>query len=261
MDDAEVEVLKSEWHTGRTKMVCGTDGGLKDRIGITGYVIYGATRETPLIYGYSAKLQTTDNSSSTRQELLAQLCVVYWLQHLVEVFGEPDRPIRVTLITDSQASILMLSKMPRLIGIKDWLSPDNDITMELYQQRAQNAHSSTELVKVKSQTIEAQDLDETYWKLNKEADELATFARERVKSGDIIALLPTFLPGAKAMCIINGSLYTNKLKESVHAALYRDELRDFLCYKYDWTSETFSKINWEAHEGAMAKFSGTQQVT
>ncbi len=77
VDQVELTFIAEQWHTQSIKLLCGSEGGLKDRIGTNGYVIYGENRAKPLIQGYSVEQQEDDNSSSTRQELLAQLCIEY----------------------------------------------------------------------------------------------------------------------------------------------------------------------------------------
>ena len=84
INDEELKFLKEQWHHTQVSLVCGCDGGLKDCIGSRGYTIYMANRIQPIVSGYSAEQQPDETSSSTRQELLAQLCVEYWLFHFIE---------------------------------------------------------------------------------------------------------------------------------------------------------------------------------
>ena len=257
----EAESIKLHWQTGQVHLVCGSDGGLKDRIGTSGYVIYGEYRENPLVKGYSAEQQYDDKSSSTRQELLAQICVEYWIQQLATTWGQPCSQLRTTLVTDSQSSMDILKKMDQCLGMKDRLSPDMDVALELHTCRRRNTHSALELIKVKSHTAEAQDIDEIYWRLNREADDLATAARDAVRTGDLQARPPQFLEGAKAMVSVQGILCVTQLKSRIQSAIYSGDLQEFLCRKYHWTNNTFSNINWRSHQWALERVYGTQQVT
>ena len=58
-------------------LLCGSVGGLKDGIGTSGYVIHREGYDEPVMRGYTAEQQRGMEASSTRQELLAQLCIEY----------------------------------------------------------------------------------------------------------------------------------------------------------------------------------------
>ena len=88
-------------------MICASDGGLKNKIGTCGYILYLYNSSTPLISGHSEELQLSPKASCTRQELLGQLCMEYWLQILQSTLGELARKITIELVTDSQASIVL----------------------------------------------------------------------------------------------------------------------------------------------------------
>ena len=46
IDHEQWALLQSSWHTGQITLFCGSDGGLKDTIGTSGYVIYMVRTET-----------------------------------------------------------------------------------------------------------------------------------------------------------------------------------------------------------------------
>ena len=52
-------------------MICGSDCDLKDGIGTSDYVIYQSDSDEPLVTGYAAEIQKSDDASSTRQEMLS----------------------------------------------------------------------------------------------------------------------------------------------------------------------------------------------
>lgn len=58
-------------------MLCGTDGGLKDGLGTSEYVITVPDSEVPLVIGHAAELHAGGVVSSTWYELLGQLAVAY----------------------------------------------------------------------------------------------------------------------------------------------------------------------------------------
>ena len=62
--------VKANWHNQECSFLCGTDGGLRDGIGTSGYIIYSEYDEDPLIEGHAAEHQPNETASSTRQELL-----------------------------------------------------------------------------------------------------------------------------------------------------------------------------------------------
>ena len=151
--------------------------------------------------------------------------------------------------------------MSSVVGMKDLLKPDADIAMELDYRRKNNKHSTMNIFKVQSHIDEDDAPDELLWRINNEADGLATLAREKVQQGELEATTPGFLEGSKAMCIIRGTYCTNNLQERIFNTIYKDNMEDFLCRKFGWTPSTFLSIDWEAHQSALEQFYGLQQVT
>ena len=82
-----------------------TDGGLKDSIGTSSYGLFFPGECKAILAGFAGEFQPKDYASSTRQELLGQLGVEYWLEELSQRWGIPRNGLELTLITDSQASI------------------------------------------------------------------------------------------------------------------------------------------------------------
>ena len=125
----ELHNLKQDWHQHKIELLCGSDRGLKDDLGTSGYVIYYNQESTPIVQGSAAELQTTNLPSGTRQELLGQLCIEYWVQHLIKTMGESAYKIQLNLVTDSQASIQIMAKLSDVISMKDLLGPDIDVAI------------------------------------------------------------------------------------------------------------------------------------
>ena len=261
INDTELQVLSHLWKTQKVELVCGSDGGLKNQIVTSGYIICMCLSAAPVIWRYAAEKQGTAETSSTRQELLAQLSIEYWIAHLTKIWGRPKEALEVQLITDSQASILMVENVDRKVGMQALLRPDWDVVMEVWQQRKQNTHSSMTVHKVKSHISVEEAPDELFWNLNEEADRLATLARGEVEHGRYKPTTPGFFPGSKVACCINGQICHTKLKDKIHEAATLGELQDFLCRKYGWTTRMFDMVDWSAHNCALKKYPLLQTVT
>ena len=80
--------LKQEWGSGQSALICGTDGRLKEGIGTNGYIINRKSDKAELITGYATEDQPGKNTSSTRQELRAQMAIYCWLEHIRKIYGE-----------------------------------------------------------------------------------------------------------------------------------------------------------------------------
>ena len=213
-----------------------------------------------MVVGYSAEKQLS-KASSTRQELMAQLCIEYWVDHLIRRIGEPGYQLAVTLVTDSKASIDILEQIPNKIGLKEFLQPDTDVAMEVAALRSKNSCRHTETIKVNGHIDIEEAPDEFHWRLNDEADKLATLAREKVENGLLEASRPVLLPKSKVVCSISGILCINNMNVHIHQALTSTTIQEYLCNKYSWTVPVFSKINWTAHQLAIAQYQSLQQVT
>ena len=257
----ELQRLTLDWHNQPMVLLCGSDGGLKGNIGTSGYALYSGTSDIPVVAGYAAELQFHESASSTRQELLAQLCVVYWISHLIERLGEPKETLEAFLVTDSQASIDIMENMERIIGLKDVLTPDIDVAMALSWKRKQIQRCKLEVVKVTSHISLDEAPDETHWMINEEADRLATLAQQEVLQGNLTAAPPGMLPGVKAICSSTGRILNRELKTEIQAAVCLPRLEEFLCLKYGWTRKIFTDINWKAHEAVIFSHQILKRVT
>lgn len=126
INQAGVEKLKSMWSRHPIKFICGSDGWLKDSSGTSGYMLFLSDSKDPLVTGLFSEHQSDNTASSTRLEMLAQLSVKYLFGHLFEVKGEPiSSIILVSLVTDSQASNLIMDNLENITG------PSTDISLGL----------------------------------------------------------------------------------------------------------------------------------
>ena len=196
----QLELLKEKLETNQLILYCGANGGLKDGIGTTGYNLYIGIEETPFIYGHAAELQTDSSASSTRQELLAQIVIEYWIGHLVKYLGISDKRLRVVVITDSAASISIVEGYSKSVGAKQFLQPEAEVGMELYKLRQQNWTITYETVKVNSHIDRLEAPNERFCDLNDSADQLATSARDKVTQGEMEAREPCMLPHSRITC-------------------------------------------------------------
>ncbi len=135
IEEQILQELYNKWHTSDSQIIWVIDGGLKDQVGTSSYAMFFPLRIQPIISGYAVEYQPRVDASSTRQELLGQLGIKYWLSKLENRWGKPRNGVKIALITDSQASIDIMENMPNITGIKDTLRPEMDVAMELYQQR------------------------------------------------------------------------------------------------------------------------------
>ncbi len=95
----EVTNLQLKWHTDRITFLCGSDGGLKDSIGTSRYALIDSESDTPFVMGHSAENQVDlTTPSSTRQELLGHLAVVYWVEHCIRTLGGQDTLLQYNLL-------------------------------------------------------------------------------------------------------------------------------------------------------------------
>ncbi len=249
------------WKESELSLVCGADGGLKDGIGTSGYIIQLDGGLDPIVYGHSAELQPSHTASSTRQELLGQLALEYWMEHMEEVLGEPYGRIEINIVTDSQASIDILRNLESKIGLKDVLKPDVDVGLAILYKRRNRRWAKYTTTKVRSHISVEESSDEILWLVNEEADRLATEAREKVRSRDMEARTPQLLPGMSAGCTIGEVFIHQNLKEQLHSQMYDGALKQYLCEKYDWDNSVFGDIDWTAHKKAITLFPRLQSIT
>ncbi len=261
INKTELTKLSTQWHTQKVALTCGSDGGLKDGIGTSGYVILVGESIDSVIHGYAVEKQRHIAASSTQQELLTQLSIEYWIAHLIDTLGEPKEQLSIQLVTDSQASILILDKMSIIVGMKRILKSDVDVAMEIMQLRHKNSHSTVVRVKVKSHITLEEAPDTVYWTANNKVDTLDILAREEVEQRLLQENDPCFLPGSRAVCSINGKFCQNELKERVQEASMPAELTNFLCTKYRWTQKNFHQIDWLAHRAVVDTYQVVQNVT
>ncbi len=256
----ELDILTTIWGQQQVTIFCGCDGGLKGSIGTSGYVLYGRSSDTPLVFGHSAEAQSS-GASSMRQELLAQLCIEYWLDHLIRTLGEPGCHLSVQLVTDSKASIDILDNMENKIGMTEFLKPDMDVAMAVAARRARRSRCKMDIIKVNSHIGLEEAPDEFHWRLNEEADKLATLARTKVESGRMASRKPVLLPESKVTCSVDGILCTNNMTQVIHHALTTPMIQEYLCIKYGWTASVFSNINWSAHQAGIAQYQLLPKIT
>lgn len=129
-NEAQMVQLREAWYQQECHIVGATDGGLKNMMGTSSYAAFFPGETQPIFLGYSGEYQPRLFASSTRQELRGQLGLEYCLRGLAERWGTPQGKFKLTLITDSKASIDIMENVPRIIGIKDTLKAEMDVGLE-----------------------------------------------------------------------------------------------------------------------------------
>jgi len=234
---------------------------LKDGVGSSSYAIYLPGDTTPVIYGYSAELQPGGDASSTRQELLGQLGLEYWIDALHVQWGRPRGNLRVTLVTDSKASIEVMQNVPKAIGVGAMLKADMDIALEIFSLQLKTSWLERETIKVTSHIDKDEAPDEFLWECNAFVDALATKSREVSIVQELTSRKSYIFPGAKIGCSINGRVENNGLYRKLQYKITGSELRQYFTQKYDWNQGTFKKIAWEAHGKEFINYPRNKVVT
>ena len=256
-----VERLKCKWHQPECRIVCATDGGLKDQIGSSSYGIFFPDEESAIVSGRASEYQPWTHASSTRQELLGQLGIEYWMDTFQSQWGVPRHKLKVTLITDSQASIDIITNMADMIGIRAHLKPEIDVALELYRLRLVHNWILWDIQKVESHIEVERAPNEFYWMCNAFVDDQATKAREDTPLEILKNKEVHILPGAQAGCKISGNIENNSLYTVLKQTIQGWELKMYLIEKYNWTEDIFSQINWIAHSRAFNKMARRQKTT
>ena len=261
VDRQQMNRLKSIWNKDHIKLVGATDGGLKIMIGTSSYALFFPNEFPPIIQGCAGEYQPKRTASSTRQELLGQLGLEYWLRRLGIKLGIPNRQVTVTLITDSQSSIDIIANAHRMTGIKDTLQPDMDIGLEVAHQYKLTNWVIRQVIKVESHIEEEKAPNKFYWECNELVDRMATNARSLFSIESLKLTRIGVLPGTWAGCIIQKSLVNSDLYRNLKEHIHGTELRKFLMTKYGWTEKTFKLVDWEEHDRQLKAFSIQQRVT
>ena len=261
IDENQLQALQNQWIYDDCHLICATDGGLKEGVGTSSYAIFFPENHIPIVSGRAGEWQPRENASSTRQELLGQLGIEYWLTRLETKWGRPRKGLQITLITDSQASIDIMANIPNITGIKDTLKPEMDVALELYQQRAAHPWILWNNCKVESHIDEEDAPDLFNWGCNKYVDEEATKARTEFSIQSLQQRADFLFPGAKAGCKIDGRVVNNGLYERLKYHVNGHKLQTYLMEKYHWTKTSYSCVDWKAHSKALKCMPQGQKVT
>ncbi len=126
-------------------------------------------------------------------------------------WGVPRNKIKITLVTDSQASIKIMNNMADMIGIRAFLNPEMDVALELYQLRVVHTWILWDIQKVESHIDIEHAPNEFFWRCNAFVDEQATIARVDTPLDLLKHRESHILPGAQAGCKISGNIENNSL--------------------------------------------------
>ena len=88
IDDNLLQELQQQWHEPDCLLMCATDGGLKDQVKKSSHAVFFPEISTPIVTGRAAEWQPSTDASSTKQELLGQLGLEFWLSRLEKTMGK-----------------------------------------------------------------------------------------------------------------------------------------------------------------------------
>ena len=260
-DETKMESLQEMWHSHDGTILGATDGGLKDTVGSSSYAIFLPGDSTPVICGYATEYQPRAEASSTRQELLGQLGLEYWIDRLHQRWGRPRGNLQLVLITDSKASIDIMKSVPQALGISAMIKAEMDVALEIYSMQLKGFWIQRQTHKVTSHIEQEDAPDEFFWECNALADALATKARDECVVQELASRKSYIFPGAKLGCSIDGRLENNGLYNKLQDKISGEALRQYYLQKYDWTPTTFAKIAWDVYGREYHKYNRTNQVT
>ena len=261
VDTAQLENLLEQWHDKGFKLFAATDGGLKDMVGTSSYAFFFEEELTPILWGSTGEFQPNETASVTRQELCGQLGVEYWLARWTQQWGVPRGHFHVTVITDSKASIDIMQNTQNIGGIRDALTADMDMGLEIAEQQRQTPCFNREVIKVESHILEEDAPNKFYWGCNMIADSLATNARQIFSLTYVKTMPDGVLAGTMAGCKIDGSIVNNNLYDALKEHINGRELKFFFMNKYGWSHTMFDTIDWTAHHRQLKRTSFLQKVT
>ena len=261
IDEAQWNKLYQQWHMEGNTIVVATDGGLKGSIGTSSYAFFFNNDEKAIISGQAGEYQPRDTASSTRQELLGQLGVEYWLGKLADKWGVPRNGCQIVLITDSKASIEIMRAAEEGLGITTMLRPEMDVCLEMLQQRQKKQWARRCVVKVQSHITQEEAPNEFFWSCNEHADQLATTARDRFDADMLRGRAQYIFPGTKIGCKVEGRMENNNLATIIKEHIAGLDLQAFLIERYGWTGAIFKDIAWKPHLRELSKYSLVHRVT
>ena len=254
----DVSLLRERWESGDEWLI-GTDGGLKEGIGTCGVTVHNKTLDKELCSSMSAEFCGLGQLHSTREEIRAVLAAEIIISECNYHFGQQMQNIELVCDNKSALTKARYNKNDKQKEVQP-LAAEAELLLELTQLRKQNENIQRSFTWVKSHQEDAQ-FTTSQESINKRADELATNARENAKEGLINTHPKQIFKHAEATLTINGHVVSKDLKKNIIDALYGERIINYLRKKYEWTEETFSKIDWDAHEFELSKVRGLYKIS
>ena len=243
------KVLKAKWTQDQIMLIAATDGGLKSNIGSHAYAIY--LHEEKLAYGGNAEEPQQVRITSTREELLGMLGVLYIMQGFISIWGRPAKTIKLNIVTDSKSAIDIRTRYKSdYVPDNYMLLPEMDVEGEI-KRVADETNLDITYTWIESHTSDTAGVDPFYWKINNDVDEKCTLLRQKVVRNLIAPVVYDMFPGTIAAVIVDGEIIHNRMKEIIYAKADRNELEEFMKEKYEWDDTTMRNVNWTAHERAI----------
>ena len=139
--------------------------------------------------------------------------------------------------------------------------PGVDVALAISSKQKILPWVKLKMVKVKSHIPIEEAQNQFHWEVNDLADKLATTVRQKVENQEERAALPILLEGSIVGCRVEGILCGNEMKKKVREQIGTVDLINYLCYKYLWTKEIFSSIDWLAHGVALNRIPQVNRIT
>jgi hypothetical protein len=169
------------------------------------------------------------------------LAIHYVFLICYKVCGHHSDDYNITIATDSRASLLIQSRED-YFSSRQLLGPGMHVELEI--SRVQKIiNLCQEIVWIKAHK-DLEDSENPYFtSLNIKADELATYAQDRVLEHMIIPVKHELFPRTIASLeTSDGFLIHNNRNEAVRIVANYKALQEYLCNKHDWLSNTFRLI-------------------
>ena len=248
----EEKPIQQDWLEGNITITTATDGGLKHGIGSHSFLLYINGSETAFVSGGNVEEPRYNSITSTREELLGILGIIYIIDGMISMWGKPKVPVTVKMVIDSKAAIQIRQRSDgEYLDDNIKMLAEMDIESEILNVVGSMEYVQLQYIWIESHSNRDDSIDSYHWRINKEADEMCTKLRNMVLRREISPVIYTMLPGTIASVMVEDELVHNALKKVVHEAVDNETLKQFLMEKYEWDVTIFDDICWEAHERAI----------
>ena len=261
-----LENIRTDWNKG-LRLTTATDGGLKRPIGSHGYVIFlrSTTMEDEfipkeytentinqllsrsIVYGYGAEATGITKATSTREELFGILSIFYILRACQVIYGIPSKVIKMEMIVDSKAALLIRNRKNSDCYDHDKfvLDPDMDIEGEICHVENQLTNVDITYKWTKSHVDMNEQGTSRMSVLNMLADHLATIGREKSIAKTIIPAKHDVFPSQRIALKLSNDIIHNDFRKVIHEWCTKRHLIEYLSNKFEWSTKTYDLVAWD----------------